>query len=147
MYYLSKQSNQREFHSRDHPFYPIRPRLFEVLLHPELEFPKIWVLDQPSGLHRLFWSSLEVAETPKCDGYWTKFQHCQYSTYRHVIHIKKFLRPNLLHVWNKKWPYLLEIKSGVKSVTNNISKHAFENNSNKSINSLIPTQTNITNTV
>ena len=34
-------------------------------------------IDQPSELHSLSMSSLEIAETQKCDGCRMNFQHCQ----------------------------------------------------------------------
>ena len=68
----------------------------------------IWAFDQLPELHSLFRSSLEVAETQKCDGCGTHFQHRQFLTYRHVMHLKKFLKAYWLHIWNKKCKYLLE---------------------------------------
>ena len=65
-------------------------------------------LDQPLELHSLFRSSLEVAKTQKCEGCGTNFQHRQFLTYRHVMHLKKFLKAYWLHNWNKKCQYLWE---------------------------------------
>ena len=48
--------------------------------------------DQPPELHSIFRSSLEVAETQECDRFGTNFQHRQFLTYRHVMHLKKFLK-------------------------------------------------------
>ena len=72
----------------------------------------------PPELHSLFRSSLEVADTQKCDGFGTNFQHLQFLTYRHVMHLKKFLKSYWLHNWNKKCQYLWE---------NNVFDHFLQN--------------------
>ena len=80
---------------------------------PKLISPKqimsqasIWALDQPSKLQSLLRSSLEAAEDHDRDYCETNFQNRQFLSYRHVIHIKKFLRSYWLQIWNKKSLFL-----------------------------------------
>ena len=59
-------------------------------------------------LHSLFRSNLKVVETQKSEACRTNFQLCQFLIYRHVMHLKKFLKVYWLNNWNKKCQYLWE---------------------------------------
>ena len=58
--------------------------------------------DQPLvDSSKIFLSVLKVAETQKCDGIGTNFQHRLFSTYRHGMHLKKIIQ--YTNIFFKKW--------------------------------------------